>query len=256
MKTPRNRFRVLPFVNERTGSESWRVTGTKRDGTRIRENYANPNDAQYRQVELEAEFLARQTDTALRATRLTDVQIRLAELAFSKLSDDADLPRAVDHWLKHGKQHHVAESPRIDEAVEKFKAWLDDEPSDNGSNGICTLREHSRTGLRVRVNIFANGIGNLRVNDITPDIVENFLGKLNVSNITRDNYRRAVSRFFSWCIQRPRRWTVVNPCREIKFEKGEKAPPAILTVEECKALLKSAETEGIAPYVAACLFAG
>src|ERR1041385_5173677 len=112
MRTPKNRFRVLPYTN-RTGSKSWRVSGTKRDGTRIQENFADPKDAQFRQVELEGEFLARHTDTTLRATRLTDTQIHLAELAFSKLSDDADLPRAVDHWLKHGKQHAVTDSPRI-----------------------------------------------------------------------------------------------------------------------------------------------
>lgn len=255
MRAPRNRFRVLPFINAGTGSKSWRVAGTKRDGTRIRENYANPNDANYRQVELEGEFLARQTDMTLRATRLTDVQISLAELAFSKLSDDADLPPAVDYWLKHGKQSHVAESQRIDEAVEKFKTWLD-APQDANGNGICTLREHSRTGLRVRVNIFANSIGNLRVNDITQEVIENFLGKLKVSAVSRDNYKRAISRFFSWCIERPRRWTAVNPCREIRIEQSEKAPPAILTVEECNALLKAAEQEGLVPYVSVCLFAG
>ena len=255
MKTPKHRFRVRLFINQRTESKSWRVDGTKRDGTRIRENYADLDDAQHRQIALEGEFLARQTDTTLRATRLTDVQVRLAELAFSKLSDDADLPRAVDDWLKNGKQKHVSESLRIDDAVKKFKAWLDNEPSDNG-NGNCTLREHSRSGLRIRVNVFANSIGNLRVNDITPDMVENFLGKLNVSNVTRDNYRRAVSRFFSWCIQRPRRWAIVNPCREIRIEKGEKAPPVILPVAECKLLLRAAQREGLAPYVSVCLFAG
>src|SRR5260221_405054 len=140
MRKLRNRFRVLPYTNSRTGSQSWHVTGTKRDGTRIRENFAKVEDAQCRQIELEGEFLARQTDTTLRATRLTDTQIHLAELAFSKLSDDVDLPRAVDNWLEHGKQHNVAESPRLDEAVGRFKAWLDGEPS-GGGNGHCALRE-------------------------------------------------------------------------------------------------------------------
>ena len=255
MRLPKQRFRVSPFKNHRTGSKSWRVEGTKRDGTRIRENYSDPKDAQLRQIELEGEFLARQTDTTLRATRLTDTQIHLAEIAFGRLSDDADLPRSVDHWLKHGKQHAVAESPRVDEAVEQFKKWLDGVSGENG-NDHCTLREHSRSGLRIRVNIFSNSIGNLRVNDITPDIIEDFLGKLKVSNVTRDNYRRAVSRFFSWCIQRPRRWTVVNPCREIRIEKGEKAPPTVLTVKECKLLLETSEPKGLAPYIAVCLFAG
>jgi len=252
---PKARFKIVEFVNPRTGSGAWRVTGTKRNGERVRENFADIQSAQCRQIELEGEFLARHADTTLRATRLTDTQIHLAELAFSRLNDDADMPRAIDYWLKHGKQLSVAVSPRIDEAADRFKAWLDGEADENG-NGICTLREHSRSGLRIRVNIFANSIGNLRVNDVTPDTIENFIGRLNVSNTTRDNYRRAVSRFFSWCIARPRRWVTLNPCREIKVEREEKGPPAILTLAECTQLLRAAEPVGLAPYVSLCLYAG
>jgi integrase len=249
-----HRFRVVNYTN-RSGTKSWRVNGTRRDGTRIRENYADPEAAKCRQVELEGEFLARHTDTTLRSTRLTHAQINLADVAFSRLSDDADLLRAVEHWLKQGKQNAVSESPRLDEAVERFKAWLEGAKDETG-NGICTLRALSRTNLRLKVGVFGNSIGNLRVNDITTDTVENFLGKLAVSPVTQDNYRRVVSRFFSWCIQRPRRWTLVNPCREIRIEKGEKQPPAILTVDQCEALLRAAEPTGLAPYVAVCLFAG
>jgi len=252
----RQRFRVRAFSN-RGGTKSWRVEGTPRNGPRIRENFADQTMAQQRQVQLESEYWTRTEDSepARRATKLNDVQLRLAEAALFKLDCDDDLLPAVDYWLKHGKEKAVAQSPRLDEAVKKFKAWLDGDADEN-ANGICTLRKHSKTGLRIRVNIFSNSLRNMRVNDITPDTVEDFLGKLNVSPTTRDNYRRAVSRFFSWCIQRPRRWTVVNPCREIRIEKGERPPPVVLTVEQCKALLKAAEPKGLAPYVSVCLFAG
>src|SRR6185312_539464 len=150
----------------------------KRDGSRVRENFLEAKDAQLRQIELEGEFLARQqSDSTLRATRLTDTQVHIAEVALSKLEDDADLLRAVDYWLKHGKHHHVVESPRLDEAVEKFKKWLDGE-GDGTGNGHCTLREHSRAGLGRRVEVFGNSIRNLRVNEITPDTIEDFLNKL------------------------------------------------------------------------------
>lgn len=261
MKAPRNRFRVTEFTNTRTGSKSWRVSGIKRDGSRVRENHLDPKDAQLRQIELEGEFLARQSDSTLRATRLTDTQIHIAEVALSKLDDDADLLRAVDYYLKHGKQHYVAESVRMDEAVKKFKQWLDGE-GDGTGNGHCTLREHSRAGLGRRVEIFGNSINNSRVNEINPDTVEDFLNKLRtrqvnpVSAVTCDNYRRDISRFFTWCIQRPRRWTVTNPCKEIRVAKDEQKPPAILTVAQCELLLKEASKKKLAPYVAVCLFGG
>jgi len=100
--------------------------------------------------------------------------------------------------------------------------------------------------------VATNGVQRLS----SPEIIEEFLGKLKVSLVTRDNYKRAVSRFFSWCIERPRRWTATNPCREIRIEKGEKQPPVILTLKQCEDLLRAAEAKEIAPYVAVCLFGG
>ncbi len=252
----KQRFKIQNFTNPRTGSVSWRVTGSKRDGTRIRENFSREHDAKCRHIDLEAEFLSAQTETGLRATTLTDVQIKLAELAFKRLPEDEDLPRAVDYWLKYGRQHRpTAEAPRLDAAVTKFKGWLDGEKDETG-NGVCTLRDHSKRGLKVRVGIFGSGVGNLPIDEITPDTVESFLGKLNVSTVTRDNYKRDISRFFSWCMDRPRRWLIANPCREIKIDKGEKQPPAILTLAQCEALLRAAESHGVAPYAAVCLFGG
>jgi len=252
----KQRFKVLTFTNPRTGSVSWRVTGSKRDGTRIRENFSREHDAKCRHIDLEAEYLSAQTETGLRATTLTDTQIKLAELVFKRLTDDGDLPRAVDYWFKHGRQNHTnVEAPRLDEAVIKFTEWLDG-AKDSTGNGVCTLRDHSKKVLKVRVAIFGNGMGNLPIDEINPEMIEAFLGKLDVSNVTRDNYKRNISRFFSWCIARPRRWVMTNPCREIKIDKGEKQPPAILTLDQCEGLLRAAEGHGIAPYVAVCLFGG
>jgi integrase len=260
MKATKQRFKIIPFTNH-AGSMSWRVMGTKRDGTRIRKNFSREHDAKCLHVELEAEYLQRETETTLRATGLTDGQIKLAEMSFKRLADDDDLLRAVDYWLKHGKKQAVSESLRVDEAIAKFKAWLDGEPDGSG-NGRCTLRENSRGGLRRRVEIFGNSIGNVRVNEVTPDLIEIFLDKLRsrqvnpVSGVTCDNYRRDISRFFSWCIERPRRWTMTNPCKEIRVSIEEKAPPAILTVEQCKDLLDAASAKGLAAYTAVCLFGG
>jgi integrase len=223
----------------------------------------NSKDAQLRQIELEGEFHTKHSETTLRATRLTDTQVHLAELGFARLSDDADLLRAIDHWIKHGKHQAVSESPRLDEAVKKFKQWLDgtnrNGDGGNGSDGLCTLRERSRSNLRVRTKVFGNSVGNMLVSEISPEVVENFLWKLKVSNVTRDNYRRSLSRFFSWCIQRPRRWTATNPCKEIRIEQEEKDPPTVLTVDQCSNLLRAAEQfkhGRLVPYVAVCLFGG
>lgn len=251
MKTLANRFNLSEFTNPRTGSKSYRVSGIKRDGTRIRENHSDAQTAKNRQIELEGEYLAGQTENLLRSTNLTDKQLRLAESAFLRVSDPEDIIRAVDHWLAQGRMQFVAETKTIDEAVKEFCDWVDLTES---------LRDLSKPSLKRRAQMFANSVGHKDLSAVTHDDVERFLSnRKDVSATTRDNDRRSISRFFSWCIERPRRWTAVNPCRDIKVDKGESAPPAILSLDESKAILRAAESlkDGrLVPYVAVCLFGG
>ncbi len=245
----RERFRIIEFRNA-SGSKSYRVTGTNRQGKQIRENFADQQAAQCRQVELLADWLGRQNDeTALRATKLTDTQLRIAESAFVRLNADDEMLLAVDHWLRHGKQNSVEESPRLDEAVSSFRTWLD----------TSHLRPRTRDNLRVRLNVFAGLVGNLRVCDLTPEIIDSYLDKRNVSPASKDNDRRSISRFFSWCMDRKRRWAANNPCHAVKVEKGKNGEPEILTLPECEKLLRTAERlKGgkLVPYASACLFGG
>lgn len=255
LRTEKPRFKILTYEN-RTGSKSYRVAGSKRDGTRIRENFTEIEAAQCRQVELQMEYLARATETAVRATKLTDTQLRLAESCFARLDADHEINLAVDYWLRHGKQHSVKNTVKLDDAFEQFKTWL----KQLKPGGDDYMRNHTWRNLIIRVNVFANSVPNLSVSDITPDQIADYLSKRDVSPATRDNDRRALSRFFSWCMERPRRWIATNPARaEKRRSRGEKAPPQILTIEQCEALLRAAmkHKDGLlAPYFALALFAG
>ena len=175
MKTPKARFKILPYTNPRTGTPSWRVTGTRRNGDRIRENFARAEEAQYRFTELEGEFHAANGVAALRATRLTDNQVGVAEAAFKRLERDEDLITAVDHWLRTGKPASVKESPRLDEALKVFTDWL---------ATTQELRPMTKDNLRHRVTRFVGSLGNLRVTDVLPEHIEHFLANRNVSPIS------------------------------------------------------------------------
>ena len=252
---PRQRFKIVPFTNA-GGSQAWRVTGIKRTGERIRENFNDASAARCRQAELEAEYLARAGEkTALRSTRLSEVQARIAEAVFPMLDRDDDLLVAVNFWRQHRHQFTQNESPRLDEAVAQFQEWLAALPENE-------MREDTKIGLRIRVNMFVNSVSNVELSDITPEFVEGYLTqtRAGVSAITRDNDRRALSRFFSWCIERPRRWLAMNPARrETRARRPEMPPPAVLSIEDCRQLLRAAETHKdglLAPYTAVCLFAG
>ena len=253
MKTPKARFKILPYTNPRTGTPSWRVTGTRRNGDRIRENFARAEEAQYRFTELEGEFHAANGVAALRATRLTDNQVGVAEAAFKRLERDEDLITAVDHWLRTGKPASVKESPRLDEALKVFTDWL---------TTTQELRPMTKDNLRNRVTRFVSSLGNLRVTDVLPDHIEHFLANRNVSAITKDADRRALSSFFLWCMKGKRHWAVNNPCYAVEIEgfaTADHHEPVVLPVDECRSLLQAAEKvqKGRSvPYVALCMFGG
>ncbi len=248
--TRRQRFRILDFVNA-SGTKSYRVQGMTRAGDYIRRNFTDLKSAQCCQLELETEWLTRQPQaTDIRATKLSETQLRIAEAAFVRLDDDEEMTLAVNFWIQHGRNKIVVESPRLDQAIESFQNWMQATPS---------LRELSKRNLTARVRVFANSVPNARVKDIDRDFIEEYLSKRNLSPISKDNDRRALSRFFSWCVERPRCWTCTNPCRDIRVEKGELAPPTILSLEECKKLMAQAERHEkgrLALYAAVTLFCG
>jgi integrase len=246
-KRSKERFKVQEFTNPRTQSKSWRVSGIKRDGARVRENFTDEPAAKCRQIELETEYLQGHVETAIQATKLSADQIRLCESAVLQLGED--WPRILDaavYWQQHGKQRMAVESPRIDDAVDQYLKWLE----------VSTFRDTTKRHWKTRMKVFKNSVGNVRVAEVTPDFIEDFLKKRNVSPVAKDTDRRAASRFFSWCIERPRRWTISNPCREVKIEQGEAGPVETLSIAQCKALLSASKPAGLAPYVAVCLFGG
>ena len=253
MKAPKARFKSLPYTNPRTGTPSWRVTGTRRNGERIRENFVAADEAQYRHTELESEFHAANGVAALRATRLTDEQVGIAEAAFKRLEQDADLITAVDHWLRTGKPATIKESPRLDEARQAFADWLET---------TTELRPKTKDNLRLRVKHFVNRVSNLRVTDVLPDHIEHYLAQLNVTPNSKDAYCRAISSFFSWCMKGKRHWCINNPCYAVEIEgltSDDDREPVVLAVKECEALLRAAEkfeNGRLVPYVALCLFGG
>lgn len=239
-------FNVYEFENG-SGSTSFRVDGYKRDGSRVRENFSNLASASVRQVELETEYLKGHAETGIQATKLTADQLRLCEASILQLGEDWQrLLDAVTYWQQNGKQRAVIESPRVDEAVDKYLEWL----------AISPFRDATRRHWKTRMTVFKNSVSNIRIADITPEFIESYLAGRKTSAVGKDTDKRAISRFFSWCIERPRRWAIVNPCREVKIAKGEAAPISILPVKDCQKLLRAAAPAGLAPYVAVCLFGG
>jgi len=103
--TIKQRFKVVPFTNPRTGSISWRVTGRKRDGTRIRENFKDEHSAKCRRVELEAEYLKQRESMSGMQTQSKEITARAA---------------TIDELLSNVVPNFLQPPPSRD----TFRAWL------------------------------------------------------------------------------------------------------------------------------------
>ena len=75
--------------------------------------------------DLESEYLRQPAETTVRAAKLSEDQLHLAELAVIKLGEGWNrLVDAVDHWMRTGAKSLPGESPRIDDAVDQYLEWL------------------------------------------------------------------------------------------------------------------------------------
>ncbi len=249
-----SRFRVVTFTNP-SGNEAFRVTGWTTQGRRIRENYPTLKAATARRVELENEFLRGQQPESARVTTLTADQLRNAETAFTLLSIEADpgeIVRAARYWLDHGRhQTGPEDAPRLDDAAAQWTAWLPE----------SGLRPRTQATVKHRVNMFSRRVGNPKLGEITPDFLDGYFGRLKGALTGKDASKRALSSFFNWCMERPRRWMTINPAKGVRVLPKNRVDhqPAILSVEEAERVMRAAESvEGgrVVPWFALGLFGG
>jgi integrase len=124
---------------------------------------------------------------------------------------------------------------------------------------LIERRARSQGNQRVRTAAFVDTMPKAKADEITPEIVKEWLSKLaGLSPVTRNNYRRAIHALFSFAVSEG--YCVANPVSGIPmFSVPEKAP-AILTVEEAKRIVTvAAQTNpklGLLGYITLGLFAG
>ncbi len=226
-------FVVRPFTYP-SGRVVWEVRGYL-DGKRTREYFDTQGQAETRRVELELLRIGRKAVEIPRSTWLSHEQLKVAEWVFTRTTEPAEVRTAMEYWSKIGKNavaatEHAA-GVTLDEAVAKFEEYL---------RTAVDLRDATKRNLKYRAAMFASEVGNLELSKITPGTVEGWLATRKASPVTRDNDRRALARFFSWCIARPQRFLVSNPCREVRVAKPEKGEPEIYSLTEVHRLLAAA----------------
>src|SRR4029453_6119912 len=107
--------------------------------------------------------------------------------------------------------------------------------------------------LRSRLNTFAEAFNEQMIATITSAQLDDWLRSLNLSPVSRNNFRRVVVTMFSYAVQRG--YSTSNPAAKAAKAKVVSEAPGILTVTQSARLLEAASPE-LLPYFGIGLFAG
>lgn len=238
-------YQITRFSNPRK-TKSYRVLGTKPDGTRVRENYKTELEALARKQQLEVEALNFTPEKHITTTRLTPEQVLIAERAFADLGRHP-MPKAIRFYLEN--YHEPQKQTTVTDAFTKFIA----------AKETAGLRPASIKALSCRVGFLKKLCGDKLVSEILPVHVADAISQPGVTEATKQDNRRSLSSFFSWCLDQG--YCVINPAKKTARTRSTKddAEPAILTLAEVRQLLTAAQDfKGgkLIPYVALSLFSG
>ena len=91
------RFKLTPFTNT-AGTISWRATGTKNDGSRVRQNFLDKAEALQTVADLELEAAGHSESRRALRTSLSSEELSEAEAAVQQIGD-LKLSKVVSHYL-------------------------------------------------------------------------------------------------------------------------------------------------------------
>lgn len=107
--------------------------------------------------------------------------------------------------------------------------------------------------LRNRLDTFAEDFGELKVGEILPSQIDDWLRGLKVAGQTRNNFRRVLHAFFQFAVVRG--YSPENAVAKTARAKVVRGAPAIFTPEQMRTVLEKAP-RGFVPYLAIGAFAG
>ena len=246
----KERFHVVEFTNP-SGETAFRVTGYKSDGSRVRENFKTQEEAVGRRAELdiEAANIVTTTATRMKATRLTDEQMKDAERATAKLREkfpDKSLLVCVEYFITSYR-----EPVRQMTVAAAFDLFIADRKKQN-------RRPDTIRNLKGRLGMFSRDYyGTKNVAEVTHDDCREFVFREGTSPRNQINDRLAVSNFLNWCVRR--QYAVTNHMEAVDKPAVDSHEPSVLSLGDCRKLLAAArDYKGglLLPYVAVSLFAG
>lgn len=235
-------FTINKYTNPRTGSISFRVTGTL-DGKQIRKNRGTMEEAMTVKQDLEREAL-NMTPLPAVTTRLTNDQAAEAEGIFRRIAGKPyTLTQLFDFALLNYAPPEKAIT--ITAAIDLFLT------SKNNAN----RRDATVNNLSVRLNRLKAKYGSRNVGDIQPDHLLPLIFREGSAVRNQKNDCLVLTNFFNWALRQ--KYCSKNPMESIDEITVDIKEPEIMTVAEARKLMATAEAYGegmLVPYFALALF--
>ena len=165
--------------------------------------------------------------------KLTTERLAMAHRAFDLLEDAPanELIEAVTEHQKSKKQNAAIKAVTVSTAVEEFLA---DKKLEN-------VRARTIGDLRARLHKFAETNGAKKVSNVNNNDVKTYMQAGEKAPQTQKNNLTVVSAFFAWAVVKE--YTLSNPCKTVKPPNMDDSEPVVLSIEQIKKVLESAQTE-------------
>jgi hypothetical protein len=236
-------FRLKPFKNS-SGTTSWRIVGTKPDGTRVRKNFSDKIEALQELADLE-EDLKGAVSSAPRAQRtlLSPEEISDAEVAI-KAADGRGVAKLISHYLSLEARAR-AKGVTLDAALSFVESHYRDETKAvtiyNAYNEFVESRNDrsstTKTYYESTLKLLLEPEPNKLVHDFTVSDMERILAKYKNPN-TKRTVRGASATFFRWAVRH--HYCLENPCDRLDMLQRDMSQIAALSLEESTRLLHGA----------------
>ncbi len=255
------RFRLQEYTN-RSGTTSWRVTGTRPDGSRVRENHADKAEALQAQAREERAAAGVPDQRQSQRTSLTPPQLSDAEAAV-RAAPDLPLSRAVNRLIDL-ETRAQAKGVDLDSALAFFESRY--RPDILEISVMNARDEFLRTrvglspktlhGYKSSTGLLLNPNPNKLLHSFTVANIEAILARYTNVN-TKKVHRRSFSVFFGWAVRH--HYCLEDPCKRLDRLPKSTSHISILSLDEVRRLLTAAirYQNGVAVAgIAIALFAG
>lgn len=255
-------LRLKPFKNS-SGTTSWRIVGTKPDGTRVRKNFSDKIEALQELADLEQD-LQGTVSSGPRAQRtlLTAEEISDAEVAI-RAAGGKGVAKLVSHYLSL-EARAQAKGVTLDAALSFVESHYRNETKAvtilNAYTEFVASREDGSPATKAyyesTLKLLLKPDPNKWVHAFTVSDIERALASYKNLNSKR-TIRGAMATFFRWAVRHHH--CMENPCDRLDKLQRDMSQIAALSLDESKRMLYAAilmENKATAACVAIGLFAG